>query len=105
MRLTDKQIYDLNNMNVAAQNVGLGDLLSSLLEGGGGGGTGSTNLISRESYLNFPKLGNENNLYIDTGTNTIYRWDNNSSKYYMVGSGIDNIIDNFEIINGGNANG
>lgn len=30
--LTDKQIYDLNNMNVAAQNVELGTLLNSILE-------------------------------------------------------------------------
>lgn len=29
MSLTDKQIYDLNNMNVAAQNVKLGDVLSA----------------------------------------------------------------------------
>lgn len=29
MALTEKQIYDLNNMNVAAQNAGLGDLLNS----------------------------------------------------------------------------
>ena len=105
MRLTDKQIYDLNNMNVAAQNVRLGDLLSLLLENGGGGGDGSTNLITRESYLNFPKVGDENNLYIDTGKNTIYRWDDNDSNYHLVGSSIENIIDNFEIINGGNANG
>ena len=27
MALTDKQVYDLNNMNVAAQNAKLGDLL------------------------------------------------------------------------------
>lgn len=33
MALTEKQIYDLNNMNVAAQNAGLGDLLN----GGEGG--------------------------------------------------------------------
>jgi hypothetical protein len=30
--LTEKQIYDLNNMNVAAQNVELGTLLNSILE-------------------------------------------------------------------------
>lgn len=33
--LTDKQIRDLNNMNVAAQQVQLGTLLETLLEGGG----------------------------------------------------------------------
>ena len=30
--LTDKQIYDLNNMNVAAQNVSLGDALETIME-------------------------------------------------------------------------
>ena len=29
--LTEKQIYDLDNMNVAAQNVALGTLLQELL--------------------------------------------------------------------------
>lgn len=30
MALTEKQIYDLNNMNVAAQNVSLGDILNKV---------------------------------------------------------------------------
>lgn len=34
MTLTDKQIYDLNNMNVAAQNIQLGTFLQSLQDGG-----------------------------------------------------------------------
>ena len=38
MSLTQKQIYDLNNMNVASQNVSLGTTLNSLIEGSGGGG-------------------------------------------------------------------
>lgn len=33
MTLTEKQIYDLNNMNVAAQNVQLGKLLNDILSG------------------------------------------------------------------------
>ena len=36
MSLTQKQIYDLNNMNVASQNVALGTTLNSLIEGSGG---------------------------------------------------------------------
>lgn len=31
MNLTDKQIYDLNNMNVAAQNVALGNMLDEMV--------------------------------------------------------------------------
>lgn len=35
MALTAKEIYDLNNMNVAAQKVQLGTVLDKLIEGGG----------------------------------------------------------------------
>lgn len=38
MALTAKEIYDLNHMNVAAQNVQLGTILNKLITGGGGGG-------------------------------------------------------------------
>lgn len=34
MALTDKQIYDLNHMNVAAQNVQLGTIINALIDGG-----------------------------------------------------------------------
>lgn len=30
--LTEKQIYDLDNMNVAAQNIALGTLLEAIIE-------------------------------------------------------------------------
>lgn len=33
MALTEKQIADLNNMNVAAQNVSLGDIIASISTG------------------------------------------------------------------------
>lgn len=36
MSLSKKQIYDLNNMNVAAQRAGLGNILNSGLSGGQG---------------------------------------------------------------------
>ena len=35
MALTAKEIYDLNNMNVAAQNVQLGTLINKLIDDGG----------------------------------------------------------------------
>lgn len=40
--LTDKQIYDLNNMNVAAQNVSLGDTLETIMEAIADAGEDST---------------------------------------------------------------
>ena len=39
MSLNEKQIYDLNNMNVAAQNAKLGDLLSEGVSGEAGQAT------------------------------------------------------------------
>jgi hypothetical protein len=93
-------------MNVAAQNVALGDLLDSLLENGGsGGGTGDVSLVDKGSYLEFPTIGVEGNLYIDTSANTLYRWDDKDLKYYMIGSSIETIYDTLEFIDGGNANG
>lgn len=40
MAFTDKEVYDLNNMNVAAQNVSLGDVLNGM-----SGGTQSISAI------------------------------------------------------------
>ena len=100
MSLTNKQIYDLNNMNRAAQNVSLGSILNSLIESGGGG-TGDSVIVQKASYLEFPNIGTEKGLYIDSTTNTSYRWDNKEKKYYIIGINYDNI----KYIIGGNANG
>lgn len=47
MAFTDKQIYDLNNMNVAAQNVSLGTVLSGLSN------TGITEVSETVTYDQF----------------------------------------------------
>jgi len=49
MSLSNKEIHDLNNMNVAAQNVQLGTLLNDLINGGGGSGLNWINLDSLTS--------------------------------------------------------
>lgn len=106
MELTKEIIYGLNNMNVYAQRAQLGTLIAELISGGGGGeGTGDASVITKDSYLEFPNIGNKNNLYIDSTENTIYRWDSDKLKYYMVGSSIENVYNNVEIILGGNADG
>lgn len=103
MSLTDKQIYDLNNMNVAAQNVQLGNLLDNLVESGGGGidVSNKAEIVERKSSLLFPNVGNKNNIYIDTTSNETYRWDEKDLKYYKTSYNYNNLT---EII-GGNANG
>lgn len=96
MSLNKKQIYDLNNMNKASQNVHLGTLLNELLQCGGSGGT---SIVQTDTYLEFPNIGNENILYIDRSSDTLYRWDDKGNKYYIVGFNYQNIIK----ISGGNS--
>lgn len=36
------------------------------------------------SYTLFPTVGDQHAIYIDTSTNTIYRWDDNNIKYYKL---------------------
>lgn len=106
MELTQDMIYGLNNMNVYAQRARLGDLISEILENGGGGtGEGKTSLVAKPSILEFPNLGNSQNLYLDTTNNTIYRWDSSLKKYYLVGSSLENTFESIDIIYGGSANG
>jgi hypothetical protein len=39
------------------------------------------------SVLGFPVTGDENTLYIDTTSNTLYRWDDTDIKYYQIAGG------------------
>ena len=54
-----------------------------------------------DTYLLFPNVGKSSILYVDQGANKAYRWDEETLKYYVVGSDYLDI----KIINGGNANG
>lgn len=56
---------------------------------------------SYASRFEFPNVGNAAILYVDEGSNRVYRWDSDSSTYCCVGSDYSEI----KIINGGNANG
>ena len=91
MEFTKDMIYGLNNMNVYSQRAQLGTLIAEIL-GGGGGGAGDASIITEDSYLKFPNIGNKNNLYIDSTQNIIYRWDSDNLRYYMIGSSIVNTI-------------
>lgn len=51
------------------------------------------------SIYEFPNIGDPGVLYIDTGTNKMYRWDNDNLKYFCVGADWQEI----RVINGGNA--
>lgn len=59
-------------------------------------------LHNYETYLNFPTIPEaniQNDIFVDTTENAIYRWDNVEMKYFCIGSNYQNI----EIINGGEA--
>lgn len=102
LSLTAKQIRDLNRMNKASQNVQLGTLLNDLIENGGGSSGGAEPaVVQKKTYLEFPNIGDEGVLYIDSTENNSYRWDNENKKYYLVGFNYGNI----KKILGGNANG
>lgn len=58
-------------------------------------------IVYKTSYLEFPTIGNSDNLYFDTNKMVAYRWDNTELKYFKVSQDWEDI----EVINGGNANG
>lgn len=58
-------------------------------------------IIRKSSYLEFPNIGNSDNLYIDTTNQVIYRWDSVDLKYYKDSQDYNDI----NLINGGSADG
>lgn len=56
-------------------------------------------VVSKDTIYSFPTTGNEKNIYIATKTNETYRWDDENTKYYCIGSDYNNI----EVINCGGA--
>lgn len=48
-------------------------------------------VISEKTYLKFPTIGKTNAIYIDTTTNTIYRWNDDDLKYYIIVNNYENI--------------
>lgn len=49
-------------------------------------------IVYAESIYQFPVIGNINTLYIDTGNNEIYRWDDTNIKYTKISSQSPDII-------------
>lgn len=56
-------------------------------------------ILYEDSYLKFPTIGNENQIYIDTSENATYRWDDADLKYYCIGRDYKEI----KVINGGSS--
>jgi len=58
-------------------------------------------VVRKETVYEFPNIGLEGRVYIDTTHNKIYRWDDIDKKYYCVGSDYNDI----KVIDGGDASG
>ncbi len=56
-----------------------------------------SDIITKDSYLEFPTVGKVDALYVDAAENSIYRWDDTNLKYYCIGRDYKEI----EVIRGG----
>jgi hypothetical protein len=92
MALTQKQIHDLSNMNVASQKVGLGSIIDDLINNGGGG-TGKKMFIQYPRRSDFPIVGDADVLYADMNSDELYRWDLNVRQYEIIGTDYHKILD------------
>lgn len=48
-------------------------------------------IVQRETYLQFPIVGKPNAVYFEKSTNTVWRWDDSSLKYYCVGANYEDV--------------
>ena len=56
-------------------------------------------IVTKDTIYSFPTIGDTYHIYIATKTNRTYRWDDENTKYYCVGSDYDEI----NVINCGNS--
>lgn len=56
-------------------------------------------IVTKDTIYSFPTIGDAYHIYIATKTNRTYRWDDDNTKYYCIGSDYDEI----NIINCGNS--
>lgn len=56
-------------------------------------------VLQYQSIYNFPNIGDEHKIYIDISKNQAYRWDDDSIKYFCIGSDYNDI----EVIDGGSS--
>lgn len=53
-------------------------------------------VMQYDTYLNFPSVGSENVIYIDTTASEVYRWNEDDLHYYAISTNYNNI----EIVDG-----
>lgn len=60
---------------------------------------GISQVVFKDNMYQFPNVGNSKYIYVSTDENKVFRWDNETLKYYVIGSDYNDI----KIIDGGNA--
>lgn len=63
-------------------------------------GKSNDTVLEYTSSIQFPTVGKINTIYIDMNGNKIYRWDDDNTKYYCIGSNYEEI----NLINCGDSN-
>lgn len=48
-------------------------------------------IVQADSFSHFPLIGKENAVYIDQGTNSLYRWNDEKLEYYCIGTDYNDI--------------
>lgn len=56
--------------------------------------------LKKDSYFDFPNIGESLTLYVDVGAGSTYIWDEDTNTYVCIGKDYEKI----QTINGGNAN-
>ena len=93
-QLLYKTIYE-NGYNKSKADF-LNDFIQILTEK-----TTSQNIIQKDTFENFPSVGSENSIYVDTTKNEIYYW--KDSKYFKISVNPEEVFSEGVVLLGGNA--
>ena len=82
--MASKKVIDYSGMQVYTEEVK--KLIEKMIAD-----SSEFEFITADSYLNFPIIGDVDKLYVDSGANKTYRWDDTNLKYYCIGSDYEDI--------------
>lgn len=70
-------------------------------------GEDGTGVVNAATHLEFPSVGNVNYIYKATQEKKLYQWNDTTKSYEPIGGNTssDDIIINFDVIHGGDADG
>ena len=70
-------------------------------------GEDGTGVVNAATHLDFPSVGNVNYIYRATQEKKLYQWNDETKSYEPIGGNTnsDDIVINFDVIHGGDADG